>query len=85
MSDFSRIVQKDWNVNPPRTKLARARRITTKKVLGDEAEQYKSLWDYGHELRSNLGSTLYLNIVGNAFSSMYMSLDACKRGFLTAC
>jgi len=27
----------------------------------------------------------FLNLDGNAFSTLYMSLDACKRGFLTAC
>jgi hypothetical protein len=54
-----------------------------KRVMGDEAEQYKLLWDYAQELtRTNPGSTLYLNLNGNLFTSLYMSLDACKRGFL---
>lgn len=57
-----------------------------KKVMGDEAEQYNMLWDYAHEVRrSNLGSTLYVYLVGNLFSSMYVSFDACKRGFLAGC
>ena len=78
-------MQKEWNLTPARTKLARARRIAMKRVMSDEAEQYKLLWDYAQELRTNLGSILYLNLNGNLFTSLYMSLDACKRGFLEGC
>ena len=86
LTNFARIVQKELNITPPRTTLARARRIAMKQILGDEEEQYKRLWDYGHELRrSNPGTTFFLNLERNLFSSMYVSLDACKRGFLAAC
>ena len=69
-----------------RSKLARARRIAMKRVMGDEAEQYKLLWDYAQELRrTNPSNTLYLNLNGNLFTLLYMSLDACKRGFLEGC
>lgn len=86
LTNFGKVVQRDWNMTPSRGKLASARRLDLKKVHGDEEEQYNHLWDYAQELRrSNPGSTFYLNLDGNLFRSCYFSLDACKRGFLSAC
>ena len=86
LANFAKVVQREWNLTPTRTKLARARLIALKKVHGDEEEQYNQLWDYGQELRrSNPGTSFYLNVVSNHFSTCYFSLDASKRGFLSAC
>lgn len=57
-----------------------------KKVHGEEGEQYNKLWDYGNEIRrSNPLSSFFLNVDNGYFSTCYMSLAACKRGFLAGC
>jgi hypothetical protein len=38
ISNFAKLVQKDWNLTPSRTKLARARRIAIRKIYDDESE-----------------------------------------------
>ena len=44
------------------------------------------LWDYAEEIRTtNPGSSMILTIKDGKFESLYMSLDAAKRGFLASC
>jgi hypothetical protein len=96
LKTFAKKVQREYNMCPNRWKLSRARLEALRQIHGDEAGQFRQLWDYGQELRrSNPGSNFFLSTnqaKDNAddeakehLATLYWSYDACKRGFLTGC
>lgn len=86
LQNFARLVLKDYNMSPSRSKVERARRIAIKQIHGDEKKQYSMLWDYAQKIRrSNPGSSIFRTLKHGNFNKLYMSLDACKRGFLAGC
>ncbi|KAM0842513.1 hypothetical protein ACQ4PT_058322 [Festuca glaucescens] len=86
LKNFALLIQQDYNMSASRSKLERARRSALKQINGDELAQYNLLWDFAAEIRrSNPGSTMFVNAKDGLFENCYMSLDACKRGFLSGC
>ncbi|XP_014521852.1 uncharacterized protein LOC106778409 [Vigna radiata var. radiata] len=66
----------------------RARAMTKDKIEGSFHEQYRRLYDYGHELlKTNPGSTVQIkvdNINGEViFQRFYACLKACKDNFVS--
>lgn len=45
ITSLSRTIQKDWNLTPSRSKVARARRIIMRQIHGDEELQFNALWN----------------------------------------
>jgi hypothetical protein len=86
LKNFARMIEQDFNMTASRSKLERARRIALNQIHGDELAQYNLLWNFAAEIRrSNPGSTMFVNANAGVFQNCYMSLDACKRGFLAGC
>jgi hypothetical protein len=84
-------LKRDFGVHVNETKLFRAMKKAKELVEGSLKEQYGRIWDYAHELiRSNDGSTVKINCIPRPngppqFKRIYISLDACKRGFKAGC
>ncbi|WVZ21758.1 hypothetical protein V8G54_000302 [Vigna mungo] len=79
-------VSRKWNVGISRNMAFRARAMAKDNVDGSFKEQYRRIYDYGHELlRSNPSSTVKIkaeNINGECiFKRIYVCLKACKDSF----
>ncbi|XP_014496535.1 uncharacterized protein LOC106758121 [Vigna radiata var. radiata] len=75
-----------WNVGISRNMAFKARAVAKDKIEGSLHEQYRRLYDYGHELlKTNSGSTVQIkvdNINGEViFQRFYACLKACKDSF----
>ncbi|KAF7841623.1 Sporozoite surface protein 2 [Senna tora] len=91
------LAQEKWNMILTKGKARQAKLRALEKINGSNAEQFKRLHDYCHELiRSNPGSTVKLATVDAPtvqdvesggpvvkFQRLYLCLDACKKSFLT--
>ncbi|XP_014495011.1 uncharacterized protein LOC106756927 [Vigna radiata var. radiata] len=81
-------VTRKWNVGISRNMAFRARAMAKDKIEGSFHEQYRRLYDYGHELlKTNPGSTIQIkvdNINGEViFQRFYACLKACKDSFVS--
>ncbi|WVZ00607.1 hypothetical protein V8G54_026676 [Vigna mungo] len=81
-------VTRKWNVGISRNMAFRARAMAKDKIEGSFHEQYRRLYDYGHELlKTNPGSTVQIkvdNIIGEViFQRFYACLKACKDSFVS--
>ncbi|XP_052724071.1 uncharacterized protein LOC128193916 [Vigna angularis] len=63
VNDIRSKALRKWNTNVSISKARRAKLIATTQVEGDFIEQYKRVYDYGHELlRCNPGSTVQIKV-----------------------
>ncbi|WVZ23701.1 hypothetical protein V8G54_002245 [Vigna mungo] len=81
-------VTRKWNVGISRNMAFRARAMAKDKIEGSFHEQYRRLYDYGHELlKTNPGSTVQIkvdNINGEViFQRFYACLKACNDSFVS--
>ncbi|XP_052736711.1 uncharacterized protein LOC128197902 [Vigna angularis] len=88
VSDIRTKALRKWNTNVTISKARRAKLIATRMVEGDFIEQYKRVYDYGHELlRCNPGSTVQIKVDSHngdpIFQRMYVCLKACKDSFIS--
>ncbi|XP_025617130.1 uncharacterized protein [Arachis hypogaea] len=81
----------DYNIQLSGKMISRALKAAREEVIGDEGAQYGKIRDYLMELhRTNPGSTARLDVIPQPkslplFDRLYISLDACKKGFIEGC
>ncbi|WVZ12473.1 hypothetical protein V8G54_017003 [Vigna mungo] len=81
-------VSREWNVGISRNMAFRARAMAKDNVDGSFKEQYRRIYDYGHELlRANPGSTMKIKVQNSngecIFNRIYVCLKACKNSFIS--
>ncbi|KAL4301438.1 hypothetical protein AHAS_Ahas17G0300900 [Arachis hypogaea] len=81
----------EYNVHLSEKMTNRGLKVAREIVIGNEQAQYEKLRDYLMELhKSNPGSTAMIDVIPQLeslplFNKLYISLDACKRGFKDGC
>ncbi|XP_016164212.1 uncharacterized protein LOC107606692 [Arachis ipaensis] len=84
-------MNQNYNVHIHYRMIYRALRAAREQTIGKEREQYGKLHDYLNEIhRSNPGSTGMIDVIPRPdsrplFNRLYISLDACKKGFKAGC
>ncbi|XP_072086974.1 uncharacterized protein [Arachis hypogaea] len=84
-------MKEDYNVQLNQKMITRAIKQAKETVLGSEGAQFGKLRDYLNEIhKSNPRSTAHMNTLpqpqgSNLFQRLYISFDACKRGFRNGC
>ncbi|XP_057745904.1 uncharacterized protein LOC130965081 [Arachis stenosperma] len=84
-------MKQDYNVHINYRMIYRALKAAREQAIGKEREQYGKLHDYLNEIhRSNPGSTGMVDVIPQLegrplFNRLYISLDACKKGFKVRC
>ncbi|CAN1165929.1 G-type lectin S-receptor-like serine/threonine-protein kinase RKS1 [Linum perenne] len=86
LRNFIHTVITDFGLKINMMKAYRAKRVALSLIHGEENDQFKKLWDYGAELkRTNPGTTVDIRYDGLTFQSIYICLDALKKGFIAGC
>ncbi|WVZ19233.1 hypothetical protein V8G54_006555 [Vigna mungo] len=84
--DIREKLSRKWNVAISKNMAFRARTIAKSTVEGSFKEQFRRLYDYGHEvLQRNPGSTVQIKVENHnderIFKRIYICLKACKDSF----
>jgi hypothetical protein len=79
-------VKRDLNINVAIQRCYRAKREALRQVFGSHSGQYRLTRRYANAIRlTNPGSGTFIQRDGPFFQRMYISLDACKKGFINGC
>ena len=79
-------VKRDLNIHMPIQRCYRAKREALSQVFGSHFGQYHLTRRYANAIRlTNPDSSAFVQKDGPFFQRMYISLDACKKGFINGC